>query len=75
MMVNMWHLSKFEHPILSTEEKLLIAIFGAPRTGDKELVETRCGLKVLGNQLRTYEQYVADKGANAEMWFPLCFVG
>ena len=63
-----WHLPK-SNRVKSKEELFLMEVFG-----EKEVV-TKCGLTVQIDQLRTYEQYIADEGSNSEMWCPFCFGG
>ena len=70
-----WHLSKAPSSrVISKQEqkriRILIAVFGVDETQE---TETKCGVKVPSEQLRTYEQYIDDKGANPEMWCPFCF--
>ena len=64
----MWHRPKYNED-LCREHRLMRSVFGPPD------VATKCGDRVEEEQLRTYEQYVADQGANADMWCHFCFGG
>ena len=67
-MLTIWHQPKYEEA-MNGEHRMMRSVFGPPD------VATKCGCRVEEEQLRTYEQYIADKGANADMWCHFYFGG
>ncbi len=65
-----WHMPK-DGRLLSKEESLLRSIFSS----EEIRMVARCGEEVEERQLRTYDQYIDDKGANPGKWCPHCFGG